>query len=80
MPEQKPIIRMQNFVAQKMETLELCYSALALDGTTEWKTEMAKYDHTIFNDIHKTLVMIEAIDGEEFRKLLHRKLGARKKT
>ena len=75
--KQKPLARMLNYVAMKMETLELCYGIPGEgDEPMTWKTEFSKTEHETLNEIFKTLTLVEAFEGD-FRQILRRKMGVK---
>lgn len=74
--KQKALHRMLNYIAQKVETLEVCYSDIGPDGAAIWSTEMAQREHKTLRDIFQTLTLVDAVE-RDFKDLLRKKLGKR---
>ena len=81
--KEKPLTRMISYVGMKMETLELTHADkipkdAENDGTEmAWRSEFAKAEHAILDEISKTLTLVQAYESD-FKQILKKKLGARR--
>ena len=75
---EKPLHRMISYVGMKMETLEIRYADLNEEKELVWRTEFAKAEHAILDEISKTLTLVQAYEGD-FKQILQRKMGPRRK-
>ena len=81
--KEKPLTRMISYVGMKMETLELTHADqipkdAENDGTEmAWRSEFAKAEHAILDEISKTLTLVQAYEGD-FKQILQRKMGKKK--
>ena len=74
---EKPLHRMISYVGMKMETLELRYADQNEEKELVWRTEFAKAEHAILDEISKTLTLVQAYESD-FKQVLKKKLGARR--
>ena len=68
---------MISYVGMKMETLEIRYADLNEEKELVWRTEFAKAEHAILDEISKTLTLVQAYESD-FKQVLKKKLGARR--
>ncbi len=81
---EKPLHRMISYVGMKMETLELTHAdQVSRDAENDgnemvWRSDFAKAEHAILDEIAKTLTLVQAYEGD-FKQILQRKMGPRNK-